>query len=210
MEVVGKGCKQELTEHLNSVDTTGSTIFTYEEESDNSLPFLDTLMIRKEDRTVELLVYRKKTHTDQYLNFTSHHPLHQKLVIKTLLDKCNNIVSEPEDRDKEMEHITKALERCGYPSWTIKTMKEQQIQKEKNEEKKDKNTEKSKGMVTLLSGVTEPIQRISKHHKIATSVRPHQNIRRLLLHPKDKVGDKKRQTVCTEFLVRAVATRIYR
>ena len=132
MEVVRKGCEQELTEHLNSIDTTGSIKFTYEEESDNSLPFMDTLMIRKEDGTVKLLVNRKKTHTDQYLNFTSHHPLHQKLwVIKALLDRCINIVSEPEGRENEVEHITKAIETCGYPSWTIKKVKEQQSQKEK-------------------------------------------------------------------------------
>ena len=102
----------------------------------------------------------------------SHHPLHHKLrVIKTLLDRCNNIVSEPEDREKEVEYITKALERCGYPSWTIKKVKEQQFQKEKT---KEKNTEKSKDMVTLpyVKGVTYPIQRILKHHDIATSVRP--------------------------------------
>ena len=79
MEVVRKGCEQELTDHLNSIDTTGSIKFTYEEKSDNSLPFLDTLMIQKEDGTVKLLVYRKKTHTDQYMNFTTHHPLTQKL-----------------------------------------------------------------------------------------------------------------------------------
>ena len=104
-------------------------------------------MIRKEYGTVKLILYRKKTHTDQYQNFTSHHPLHQKLrVIKTLLDRCNNIVSEPEDRDKKVEHITKAPERCGYPSWTIKNVNEQQSQKEKNKEKKEKNTEKSKGI----------------------------------------------------------------
>ena len=116
MEVVRKGYEQELTEHLNNVDTTESIKFTYEEESNNSLPFLDTLMIQKGDGAVKLLVYRNKTHTDQYLNFVSHHPLHQKLrVIKTLLDRCNNIVSEPEDREEEVEHITKALERCGYP-----------------------------------------------------------------------------------------------
>ena len=183
MEVVRKGYEQELTEHLYSIDTTGSFKFIYEEESDNSLPFLDTLMIRKEDGTVKLLVYRKKTHTDQYLNFTSHHPLHQKLrVIKTLLDRCN-IVSEPEDREKEVEHITKAQERCGYPSWIIKNVKEQQSQKGKTTEKKEKK--KSKGMVTLpyVKGVTEPVQRILIHHEIATSVRPHQNIRRILVHP---------------------------
>ena len=153
-------------------------------------------MIRKEDGTVKLLVYRKKMHTDQYLNFTSHHLLHQKLgVIKPLLDRCNNIVLEPENREKEVEHITKALERCGYPSWTIKKVKEQQSQKEKT---KEKNTEKSKDMVTLphAKGVTEPIQRILKHHEIDTSVRPHQNIRRLLVHPKDKVEDKKKDRLC--------------
>ena len=49
-------------------------------------------------------------------------------------------------------------------------------------------------MVTLpyVKGVTEPIQRILKHHEIATSVRPHQNIRRILVHSKDKVGDSKK------------------
>ena len=115
-----------MNKNRHSISTaTGSIKFTHEEESDNSLPFQDTLMIRKEDGTVKLLMYRKKTHTDQYLNFPSHHSLHQKLgVIKTLLVRCNNIVSEPEDREKEVEHITKALERCGYLSWTIKKVKE--------------------------------------------------------------------------------------
>ena len=94
-----------------------------------------------------------QTHTYQYLNFTSHHPLHQNLgVIKTLLDRCDNIVSEPEDREKEVEHITKTLERCGCPIWTIKKVKEQQSQKEKN---KEKNTEKSKGMVTLPNATSK-------------------------------------------------------
>ena len=73
MEVVRKGCEQELTEHLDNIDTTGSIKFTYEEESDNSLPFLDTLMIYERKMKLKLLVYRKKMHSDQYLNFTSHH-----------------------------------------------------------------------------------------------------------------------------------------
>ena len=63
-----------------------------------------------------------------------HHPLHQKMgVIKMLMDRCNNIVSEPEDRDKEVEHITKAQERCGYPSWPIKKMKEQKEKQQRKE-----------------------------------------------------------------------------
>ena len=108
-------------------------------------------------------------------------------VIKTLLDRCNNIVSEPEDREKEVEHITKALERCGYPSCTITKVTQQQFQKEKK--KKEKNTEQSKGMVIFpyVKGVIEPIHLVLKHYEIATSVRPHQNTRKMLVHPKDKV-----------------------
>ena len=45
---------------------------------------------------------------------------------------------------------------------------------------------------TPVKGVTEPVQQILKHHDIATSVRPHQNIRRKLVHPKDKVEDSKK------------------
>ena len=70
MEIVKKGCEQQLTAQLNTIDTTGNIKFMYEEEREGSLPFLDTLLVRKEDGTIKLLVYRKKTHTDQYLNFS--------------------------------------------------------------------------------------------------------------------------------------------
>ena len=99
---------------------------------------------------MKLLVYRKKTQTEQYLNFFSHRPLHLKLgVIKTLLDTYKNIVSEPDDREKEVEHITKALQRCGYPIWTIQKKKEQQRQKGKTKQRNYKNADKSKGKVTF-------------------------------------------------------------
>ena len=73
LEVINRGSVTQLTEHLNSVDSTGSIRFTYKEETEGQILFLDTLLIRKEDENVKLLVYRKKTHTDQYLNFMSHH-----------------------------------------------------------------------------------------------------------------------------------------
>ena len=148
-------------------------------------------MARKEDGTIKLLVYRKKTHTDQYLNFSSHHPLHQKLgVIKTLLDRCNNIVTDLEDRRKEEEYISKALHECGYPKWTIRKIREKQQNQQRKS--KEKNKEKSRCVVTLpyVQGVTEPVQRILKHHDITSAVRPHRNLRQILVHPKDKVEHK--------------------
>ncbi|XP_072030404.1 uncharacterized protein [Amphiura filiformis] len=74
LEIVHKDQVDDLTEHLNQSDPTGNIKFTYEKEQEGKIPFLDTLIVRKPDGSVKLLVYRKVTHTDQYLNFKSHHP----------------------------------------------------------------------------------------------------------------------------------------
>ena len=101
-EVVKRDKRDELTTHLNSIDTTGSITFTDKLETGGSIPFLDVLISRTEDRKVKVQVYRKATHTDQYLNFSSHHPLNHKLcVIRTLYDRCDNIVTEEVDAIKE-------------------------------------------------------------------------------------------------------------
>ena len=66
------------------------------------------------------------THTDQYLHFSSHHPLQHKLsVIRTLLDRSINIVTEEQDRKQEEHHIQTALTHCGYPDWSISKVKSQ-------------------------------------------------------------------------------------
>ena len=46
--------------------------FTMEGESNGKLAFLDTLLKRNSGK-ISVLVYRKPTHTDQYLHYNSHH-----------------------------------------------------------------------------------------------------------------------------------------
>jgi len=79
LEKVKRNTTEQLTNHLNTVDESGSIKFTHEDEKDGSMPFLDTLIVRKPSGEVKLLIYRKATHTDQYLNFDSHHPLPPKI-----------------------------------------------------------------------------------------------------------------------------------
>ena len=67
---------EELFSHLNSI--CPSIQFTIRKEQDGTLPFLDALSQWKEDGTLELNVYRKPTHTDRHLQFSSHHPGHVK------------------------------------------------------------------------------------------------------------------------------------
>ncbi|KAH3700158.1 hypothetical protein DPMN_075128 [Dreissena polymorpha] len=49
LEIVRKGHVNQLTEHLNTVDTTGSIKNTNEEEAEGKIPFLNSLIVRKED-----------------------------------------------------------------------------------------------------------------------------------------------------------------
>ncbi|XP_046544243.1 uncharacterized protein LOC124254479 [Haliotis rubra] len=78
--------------------------FTMEEESNNKLPFLDVLL-KKEDK-ISTTVYRKLTHTDQYLHFTSNHPLQvKKGIISTLTRRAKNICSTTETLETELNHL---------------------------------------------------------------------------------------------------------
>ena len=61
LEIIKDVEVDNLTEHLNQVDQTGNIKLTHEQEKDGQIPFLDTLIVRKEDGKVKLLVYRKKT-----------------------------------------------------------------------------------------------------------------------------------------------------
>jgi len=97
-------------------------------------------------------MYQKKTHTDQYLNFMSHHPLHQKLgVIRTLLNRCDNVVTEEEDWRQEEEHVTSALKQCSNPAWSIRKAKQGMQNKDDIRIKKasQKKELKSRGMATM-------------------------------------------------------------
>ena len=55
-------------QHLNSQQPT--IRFTMETETNNTIPFLDTLVTRDSDGYFFTSVYRKPTHTDQYLAYS--------------------------------------------------------------------------------------------------------------------------------------------
>ena len=89
----------------------------------------DTFVIHKEankqglpeaDGSLSISVYRKPTHTDQYLQWDSHHHLSAKFsVIQTLSHRASTVCSNPELLQKEKEHLRKALTKCNYPKWAL-------------------------------------------------------------------------------------------
>ena len=131
-EVVKKNSVDKLTEHLNGIDKTGNIKFTHETEVDGQLPFLDTLVSRNNQGEVHTKVYKKSSHTDQFLNFKSHHPLHQKMgVATTLLNRAYKITSEHKDIEQEETTICKSLHKCGYLDWILNKAKKHIQDKDK-------------------------------------------------------------------------------
>jgi len=94
--------------HLNQV--LNFTKFTVEKKVDGCLAMLNILSIRKEERILDFSVYRKPTHTGQYIAFDSNHPLQHELgVVCTLEYRARTINNTKYRLNKEVKQITQAL-----------------------------------------------------------------------------------------------------
>ena len=50
---------------------------------------------------------------------------HKRGVVKTLAHRAKTVVSEKEDRRKELDHLRGALKRNGYLEWILRDLKEE-------------------------------------------------------------------------------------
>lgn len=99
---------EEFTKHINDIDP--HIKFTVDPEDNMKLPMLDICTNILEDRSTKLTIYRKPTHTDQYLNWKSHHPLvHKRSVVRTLIQRAKQYVTTDEDKKAELAHVRHAL-----------------------------------------------------------------------------------------------------
>ena len=181
---------QEFTDHINSQNP--HIKFTIEEEQDGQLPFLDTCVCLNDDGTLKIKVYRKPTHTDQYLNWESNHHLeHKRSVVRTLLRRAETLVTEADDKQEEIKHVKKALTANGYRKWSFKLPRK----KEKKKEDSDKDSTSAKKFPVALpyvKGLSEQLQRVFKTHDVPTFHKPFNTLRSLLVRPKDK-SEKEKQ-----------------
>ena len=104
--------KSVLFIHLNSLHP--SLRFTYEKESNHSLPFLDVL-VERHDLEFLTSVYRKPNFTGQYLRWNSSSPQKRKInLIGTLVHRAFMICSKSK-LDPEVGKICSILLENGYP-----------------------------------------------------------------------------------------------
>ena len=148
-------------QHLNSQQPT--IRFTMETENDNKIAFLDASVSREPDGSLTTSVYRKPTHTDQYLEYDSHHPQSVKRgIVKCPYDRAKRLVTKPSVISAEKKHLSSVLVSNGYPSSFV-----QKISKARTAPKKD-----ARGRIqfhrrfTLRSGsigASSPLPRTTRH-----------------------------------------------
>ena len=107
-----------MTLNINNIDDHNQ--FTTEPETQGKLPFLDLCVTVLDDASTKITIYRKPTHTDQYLNFNSHHPLiHKRSVVRTLTTLTQLYVTTSEDRKAEISHVRNAVRANNYKEWAL-------------------------------------------------------------------------------------------
>ena len=173
-------------QHLNSQHPT--IHFTMETENDNKIAFLDASVSREPDGRLTTSVYRKPTHTDQYLAYDSHHPQSVKRsIVKCLHDQAKCLVTKPSVISAEKKHLSSVLVSNGYPSSFV-----QKISKERTAPKKEPVAEfKSTAVLPYVEGVSEPLCHCLEQQGIRTVFKSETTLRSHLVRPKDAVDPAK-------------------
>ena len=78
-------------------------------------------------------VYRKPTHTAQYLHWDSNHFITAKhSVYNTLAHRTKVVLSNQKALHKTLDHIKRALQACKYPPWALYQLQHKFTRKHNN------------------------------------------------------------------------------
>ena len=158
----------DLLKHLNNQRPIIK--FTVEMENNNSLPFLDTLLTRRQDGGLNIGVYRKSSHTDRYLQYSSHQPAHVRRGVASCLFHRARTIPTGDNVQLEEEHLRRVLKDNGFPAYIIEQAARQKrkVIPLEEEEEKEHNL-----CLPYIAGLGEDLRRICKQYKIRTCFHTH-------------------------------------
>ena len=152
------------------------------------------------DGSLSITVYRKLMHTDQYLQWDSHHHLSAKFsVTNTLSHRAKTVCSSPALLQQEMDHLRKALTQCKYPKWALDKV-EKRLNNSTSEAIDGVNKQgitgtqmvtnevKTKGHIVIpyTQGLCESIKKICGRYGIQTDFKCGSTIKNLWSPPRTK------------------------
>ena len=90
----------------NINNATDYITFTTEEVQNNQLAFLDFLLTRTSDSSLQTQVYLKKTHMDQIVNYESNHPIQHKIsCVQTLFNRIKTYCNTQQTKQDEQTYL---------------------------------------------------------------------------------------------------------
>ena len=163
ISVVKRKKGQQLLEYLNAQH--GQIKFTMEEESNGSLPFTDIRFSRDEYGQVVRQVYRKPTHTNRYVQVTSHHPTSVKSgVIDCLVQRATIVSSNDELFEKGLDQIREAMEQNNYPKHFVEKTIEKGARRRRMPLRKEQESDLgvATAKIPFVSGLSQEVRRIAR------------------------------------------------
>ena len=142
---------------------------------------------------MDTTVYRKPTHTNKYLDFSSHHPLAHKIaVVRTLHTRAHALTSSAVSRTEEERTVSQALALNGYPARFIHRHSCRSVD---STPAAQSSTPTTSVTIPYIKGTSEAIKRVLSPLGIRTTFRPVNTLRQLLVRPKDPVPIQDRSGV---------------
>lgn len=96
--------------------------FTIEEESDRSVPFLDTRLIRTANNVIILDWYTKPCSSNRYVHYYSNHPKKQKINLILALKNRILRISHSTLLNKNLNKLNNILIENGYPKYLLRPL----------------------------------------------------------------------------------------
>ena len=191
--IIPKGNQNKMLQYLNTIDP--HIKFTIEQSNEEGgIPFID-IFPKPQGEGIAVSVYRKCMHRDRYLDFNSSHPiLAKRAVVRALMDRVENVCSDPDILAKEMEHLNRVLHYNNYPQWLIN--------KRGKSDKQDPIIHPETGVeikkrfyisVPYFLGLSEFYMKIFKYTPIQVCFKGVNNLKSLLMHPKDKISTNQKK-----------------
>ena len=189
--ILDRGNVDSFLQHLNNQQP--SIRFTMDTENDYKLAFLATAVSRELDGRLTTSVYRKPTHTDQYLAYDSHHPQSVKRgIVKCLYERAKRLVTKP-------SVISRRRNTCLLFLSLMVTLflSCRQITKTRKPSSSAEPTieYKSTAVLPYVKGLSEQLRRCLQQQGIRAVFNSETTLRSHLVRPKDAVKPTKQDGV---------------
>jgi hypothetical protein len=199
--------KDKVDQILNSINSRHPSIkFSCELEKEKSLPFLD-LMLKRKNNKIEFEIFHKPTSTTRYITSDSHSPhQHKVAAFHSMVHRLCRIPLKIEAYMKEYKYILELANINGYNGKMIDEMIAKHARKIKKsslstlfrQEKyleRQAFDERTRVCMTFVPEVTNKLKRVFQKHNLCMVYSNKRKLRNLLGSTKDKCPTLKKSGI---------------